>query len=402
MQSLSIAGKEGGAAPTINIAQTMNMNTAQTMNMNNSTDGGGTPEWAKRQGGEQQFQGRLLRELHEALTTNKKAPPSASRYTSHDPDNVATAFESPKEEAAAPTGTETETWGTFKVRASGFQFSAPTVLETETLGTSKVVGANGFQFPTPTVTETKTLGTSKGGASGFQFPAPTVTETKTLGASKGSGSGFQFPAPTVTETKTLGTSKVVGASGFQFPAPTVTETKTLGTSNVVGASGFQFPAPTVTETKTLGTSKGGDSGFQFPAPTVTETKTLGTSKVVGASGFQFPAASGFQFPVPDAAPPPPPPLLLLEGSKDRTIHLMPCGTQLLFTNYGNDGEFMLPVGTTTRVKDATVVLVAEGHLEYNFNTRESVSAHVPFGATETKFWCVSCAYKRCSKHTIHN
>jgi hypothetical protein len=84
LQSLSIAGKEGGVAPTINVVQ----------NMNNSTDGGGTPEWAKRQGSEQQFQGGLLRELHEASTTNKKAPPSASRYTSYHPDNLATAFES--------------------------------------------------------------------------------------------------------------------------------------------------------------------------------------------------------------------------------------------------------------------------------------------------------------------
>ena len=98
MQSLSIAGKEGGVAPTINVVQNMNMtqNTAQNMtqNMNNSTDGGGTPEWAKRQGSEQQFQGGLLRELHEASTTNKKAPPSASRYTSYHPDNLATAYES--------------------------------------------------------------------------------------------------------------------------------------------------------------------------------------------------------------------------------------------------------------------------------------------------------------------
>jgi hypothetical protein len=79
VQSLCIAGKEGGAAPTINVAQTINItqNTAQNMtqNMNNSTDGGGTPEWAKRQGREQQFQGGLLRELHEWMT-NEKAPPS--------------------------------------------------------------------------------------------------------------------------------------------------------------------------------------------------------------------------------------------------------------------------------------------------------------------------------------
>jgi hypothetical protein len=88
-------------APTINVVQNMNMtqNTAQNMtqNMNNSTDGGGTPEWAKRQGREQQFQGGLLRELHEASTTNKKAPPTrcASRYTApRDPENQTTAFES--------------------------------------------------------------------------------------------------------------------------------------------------------------------------------------------------------------------------------------------------------------------------------------------------------------------
>jgi hypothetical protein len=64
---------------------------------NNSTDGAGTPEWAKRQGREQQFQGGLVRELHEALTTNKKAPPTrcASRYTApRDPENQTTAFES--------------------------------------------------------------------------------------------------------------------------------------------------------------------------------------------------------------------------------------------------------------------------------------------------------------------
>jgi hypothetical protein len=91
LQSLSIAGKEGGAAPTINVAQTMSNNFGV---QNNSTDGGGTPEWAKRQCREQQFQCGLLRELHEASTTNKKAPPSASRYTSYDPDNLATAFES--------------------------------------------------------------------------------------------------------------------------------------------------------------------------------------------------------------------------------------------------------------------------------------------------------------------
>jgi hypothetical protein len=64
LQSFSIAGKEGGVAPTINVAQNM----TQTMSNNfgvqhNSTDGGGTPEWAKRQGREQQFQGGLLREL---------------------------------------------------------------------------------------------------------------------------------------------------------------------------------------------------------------------------------------------------------------------------------------------------------------------------------------------------
>lgn len=62
---------------------------------NNNTGGGGTPEWAKRlmveqqrQGGEQQFQGGQLRELHK-WTSNKKAPPSASRYTPHDPENLA-------------------------------------------------------------------------------------------------------------------------------------------------------------------------------------------------------------------------------------------------------------------------------------------------------------------------
>ena len=64
---------------------------------NNGTDGGGTPEWAKSQGREQQFQGGLHRELYEASMTNKKAPPTgcASHYTA--PRNLeyqTTAFES--------------------------------------------------------------------------------------------------------------------------------------------------------------------------------------------------------------------------------------------------------------------------------------------------------------------
>ena len=76
LQSLSIAGK-GGVAPMINVVQTMMQNMSNNfLVQNNNTDGGGTPEWVKCQGREQQFQGGLHCELHEALMTNKKAPPT--------------------------------------------------------------------------------------------------------------------------------------------------------------------------------------------------------------------------------------------------------------------------------------------------------------------------------------
>jgi hypothetical protein len=81
-----------------------NTNTSNIAVQNNSTDGGGTLEWAKRmmaeqqlQGNKQQFQGGQLSELHEALTTNKKAPSTqcVSRYKApRNPENQTTAFES--------------------------------------------------------------------------------------------------------------------------------------------------------------------------------------------------------------------------------------------------------------------------------------------------------------------